>query len=141
MSRRDLDAVKAELRSRDYRITKPRMTVAAALAASKRYVTARELHRRLERGRAGVGLATVYRTLETLQQVGAASARPLERGEMGYLYCGSAHHHHAVCTSCGTVEDVPCAAATGFERALAAGFRFRVVRHDVAFFGLCARCS
>ena len=138
---REVEALRAELTARDYRITKQRMKIVAELASVRRYVTARELHARLARARAGVGLATVYRTLETLQAVGAASARPVARGEMGYLFCPVAHHHHAVCTKCGKVEDVPCRSAQKFERALEADLRFRLTRHSLDFFGVCARCS
>jgi Fur family ferric uptake transcriptional regulator len=140
-TKRDLEALRAELRSRDYRITKQRMTIVAELAAQRRFVTARQLHASLERARAGVGLATVYRTLETLEAVGAASARPVARGEMGYLFCPVAHHHHAVCTKCGKVEDVRCRSGARFERALEDELRFRLTRHNLDFYGVCARCS
>jgi Fur family transcriptional regulator, ferric uptake regulator len=138
---RELDVIRTELKLRSYRITKPRMAVIAELVGVRRYVTARQLHARLERARAGVGLATVYRTLETLQAVHAVSTQPAARGELGYLFCPVAHHHHAVCTKCGKVEDVPCKSSMRFERALENDLRFRLTRHSLEFFGLCARCS
>jgi Fur family ferric uptake transcriptional regulator len=135
------EALIAALAARDYRITKPRMAVIAEFAAMRRYVTAKELHAKLVSGRAGVGLATVYRTLETLQAVGAASARPQARGENAYLFCPVDHHHHAVCTKCGKVEDVRCRSIARFERALHSDLRFRLTKHSLEFFGVCSRCS
>ena len=115
------------------------MAIVEALAATERYVTARELHGRLG-ARCGIGLATVYRTLETLREKGVVSTG--ERGgETAYLFCGPEHHHHAVCTKCGKVEDVPCKAIDRIGRDLTSGLRFTLQRHRLELFGLCARCS
>jgi len=136
-----LAAVRGELAGRSYRITKQRMTIIEEFAALGRYVTAKELHRRLARNRSGIGLATVYRTLETLLGVGAASAQPQPRGETAYLFCPTEHHHHAVCTKCGKVEDVPCRSVGRFARALSSALRFTLTQHRLEFFGVCARCA
>ena len=142
MSRdRALHAVRTALADRAYRITKPRMSIVREFAAVGRYVTAKELHARLARKHSGIGLATIYRTLEALQDVGSASARPQPRGETGFLFCPAGHHHHAVCTSCGRVEDVPCKSVGKIARDLTSGLRFTMTQHQVEFLGLCERCS
>ena len=133
-------ALRAALSGKSHRITTQRMAIVEALASSARYVTARELHGRLDRGRAGIGLATVYRTLETLHERGAVSTQK-RRGETAYLFCPPEHHHHAVCTKCGKVEDVPCRAIDRIGRDLTAGLRFTLQQHHLELFGLCARCS
>ncbi|HEV2037995.1 MAG TPA: transcriptional repressor, partial [Candidatus Eremiobacteraceae bacterium] len=84
---------------------------------------------------------TVYRTLEMLRELGVVATAGLARGETAYLYCGSEHHHHAVCTRCGRVDDVPCRALPRFERMLSSGLRFRLTEHQLEFYGVCARCS
>jgi Fur family ferric uptake transcriptional regulator len=136
-----LAALRTELAGRAYRITKQRMAIVEELAALGRYVTAKDLHGRLSRKRSGIGLATVYRTLETLQAVGAASAQPQPHGETAYLFCPQEHHHHAVCTKCGKVEDVRCRSLAQIERALNSDLRFTLKQHRMEFFGVCARCS
>ena len=136
-----LAAVRAELANRSYRITTQRMAIIKEFAAMRRYVTARELFERLGSKRARIGLATIYRTLEALLAVGAASALPHARGETAYLFCAIDHHHHAVCTKCGKVDDVPCRLLSRLERALSADLRFKLMQHRLEFFGVCARCS
>lgn len=138
---RALAGVRAELAGRAYRITKQRMTIVEEFAALGRYVTAKDLHERLARKRGGVGLATVYRTLEALLEIGAASAQPQPHGETAYLFCPPEHHHHAVCTKCGKVENVPCRSVGLFARALNSNLRFTLKQHRLEFFGICARCS
>ncbi len=141
MSRqRAVAALRAALAGAPYRITAQRTAIVEALAATGRYLTARELHARLARKHAGIGLATVYRTLETLHAKGAVSAQK-RRGETAYLFCPPEHHHHAVCTKCGKVEDVPCRAIDRIGRDLTAGLRFTLVQHRLELLGLCARCS
>ena len=142
MSRtRALAALRARLAGRAYRITKQRMAIVEEFAALGRYVTAKELHERLARKRSGIGLATVYRTLDTLLDVGAASAQPQTHGETAYLFCPAEHHHHAVCTKCGTVQDVPCRSVGRFARVLTDDLRFTLTQHRLEFFGVCSRCG
>jgi len=134
-------AVRTALAGRSFRVTKQRLAIVEELAAAEKYATAKELHQRLSRKRSGIGLATVYRTLETLEAVGAASVRTRKRGESAYLFCSPEHHHHAVCTKCGKVEDVPCRSIGRIERDLTAALRFKTMQHRFEFFGLCDRCS
>ena len=137
---RAVRALRAALSGKRYRITTQRTAIVEALAATGRYLTARQLHARLARRRRGIGLATIYRTLETLVERGAVSAQK-RGGETAYLFCPPEHHHHAVCTKCGKVEDVPCRAIERIGRDLTAGLRFTLQQHRLELFGLCARCS
>jgi Fur family transcriptional regulator, ferric uptake regulator len=124
-----------------HRLTTQRRSIMRQLAATKKYVTAQELHARLSRVAPGIGLATVYRTLEMLRAMGFVASRSRASGETAYLYCGGDHHHHAVCTRCGRVDDVPCRSMPKFERMLSSGLRFRLTEHELEFYGVCARCS
>lgn len=124
-----------------HRLTSQRRIILRQLAATKKYLTAKELHARLSRAKPRIGLATVYRTLETLRELGLVTIAAQTRAESAYLYCGGGHHHHAVCTRCGRVDDVPCRSLPKFERLLSSGLRFRLTEHQVEFYGVCARCS
>lgn len=124
-----------------HRLTKQRRLIMGKLAGMKKYVTAKELHALLSRARTRMGLATVYRTLEALRELGLVSTVAHPRGETAYLYCRSGHHHHAVCTRCGRVDDVPCRSLPKYERMLSHGLRFRLTEHQLEFYGVCARCS
>ena len=66
-----------------------------------------QLHERITAR--GVGLASVYRTLELLAEVGLAERRAEAGGEASYLYCSPRHHHHVICTECGTVREIDAA--------------------------------
>jgi Fur family ferric uptake transcriptional regulator len=136
----------ARMTARGFRSTKPRRAVIEAFVRSRRYATARELHDKLAAARDGngspaVGLATVYRTLEVMREIGAATEQVQAHGEIAYLYCPIEHHHHAVCTKCHRVEDVPCASIARFENTLAHDLRFTLTQHRMEFFGICRSCA
>jgi len=124
-----------------HRLTNQRRVILRQLAGARKYLTAQELHARLAPLKPRIGLATVYRTLETLRHLGLVATVAQAHGETAYLYCGSGHHHHAVCTRCGRVDDVPCHSLPKFERMLSNALRFRLTEHQLEFYGVCARCS
>jgi Fur family ferric uptake transcriptional regulator len=137
----NLSAVHRALTRNGGRVTQQRKAIIAEFAREARYVTPQELHERLAGHRPRIGLATVYRTLEVLERIGAASRALRPGGEASYLFCAGAHHHHAVCVNCGKVDDVPCGSAERLARTLAGRLRFRLTQHRVELFGLCERCS
>ncbi len=135
-------AVHAELARNGCRMTSQRKALVAEFMRLRRYVTPQELHERLARRHPRVALATVYRTLEVLEKIGAAVREPRDHGEASYLFCPPAqHHHHAVCVACGKVDDVPCGSVDRFARVLAQQLNFQLRRHRLEFYGLCRRCA
>jgi Fur family transcriptional regulator, ferric uptake regulator len=130
----------ARLQARGYRLTEPRRVIVAALREAGRYCTAGQLHERIQ-GRS-VGLASVYRTLELLAGLGLAERRAEAGGEASFLYCSPRHHHHVICTGCGTVREIDATfcPAEAVTRAVEQATDFQIERHTLDFHGLCANC-
>lgn len=128
------------LQAHGYRLTEPRRVIIGALRDAGRYCTASQLYEGL-RGRA-VGLASVYRTLELLSELGLAQRRAEAGGEASFLYCSPRHHHHVVCTSCSAVREIDAAVCPSDEtaRAIERQTDFRIERHVLDFYGLCPDC-
>ena len=86
-----------------------------------------------------IGLATVYRTLDLLRAEGAVTLLSVA-GRPTYVRCHEGHHHHLVCTSCGSVEDTElCAAPSAAE--LASRHGFEATAHELDIYGTCRRCA
>lgn len=132
----DLDA--RRLQERGYRLTAPRRVIVAALRDAGRYCTASQLYEGL-RGRT-VGLASVYRTLELLAELGLAERRAEHGGEASFLYCSPRHHHHAICTGCGAVREIDACPGDELARAVERQTGYRIERHTLDFYGRCADC-
>ena len=124
----------------DY-VTRPREQIAGILRAERRFLSAAEIHRTLEQGRARVSLSTVYRTLEHLRSKGDVTERPDAAGESTFMICEPAHHHHhAICRVCGRVDDVNCAALGQIADSLKSTLGFELDGHNMEFLGKCSTC-
>ena len=121
--------------------TKTREAIIALLAREQRYLTAAAVHRLLRTAKSKVSLSTVYRTLDLLAQTGFASARIDSGGEMSFHYCNPSHHHHAICTKCGRVEEIDCFPLAALADQLMEEHAFALQSHAMEFHGICARCQ
>jgi len=119
-----------------YRSGGARRQVIELLAEEHCALTALEMDRRLPAGR-----ASIYRTLEHLEQLRLVQRIDIGGEAAGYERLDSGeHHHHLVCDACGTLEPF---ADPRLERAIAAVSRasdFRVETHDVVLKGTCPSC-
>ena len=97
----------------------------------------------LARGRRrlpGLGERTAERTVALLVDSGAVDAIARPGGEVVYRLCGHGHHHHLVCTSCGSVAELARCDVAGWAADEAARQGFLVLGHDVTVHGVCAAC-
>jgi Fur family transcriptional regulator, ferric uptake regulator len=122
------------------RVTRQRLLVANALAASGRQMTAEQLYRSLRRTAPGIGRATIFRTLETLVEAGVARRLELDGHVYAYVACLRAHHHHLACTTCGRVEEIDEAYVTPIAERLAHDLGFEIDDARLDFYGRCAAC-
>jgi Fur family ferric uptake transcriptional regulator len=117
-----------------------RTLIAEAVYLMPGAFTAEELHRTVSPRSATIGLATVYRALAAMHAAGAVATVGERSGSALLARCNRGdHHHHLVCTSCGSVVGVDCPLG---EAALQAATRegHLVTRHEITLYGLCAGC-
>jgi Fur family ferric uptake transcriptional regulator len=110
------------------------------LKTLNRAVSAQELFVELRQRDLNMGLATVYRALESLKLQGAIQARTLTTGESLYSSVQK-DQHHLTCIDCG--ESIPFEECPvhDLEEKLERSHRFKVYYHTLEFFGLCDRCQ
>ena len=97
----------------------------------------------LARGRRrapGLGERTAERTVALLVDRGAVDAITRTGGEIVYRLCGRGHHHHLVCSSCGTVAELDQCDIAGWAADQAARQGFLVEGHEVTVHGVCEGC-
>ncbi len=123
-----------------YRLTEPRRSVAALIADQDGHFTAAELVRAARARRLGVGRATIFRTLEVLEDLGAVERLDLPSGEHAYVRCEPAHHHHVVCSRCGRTDEIDDAGLRTIIEDVARRTGYRVDDHRLELFGLCPAC-
>ncbi len=135
------NGISAKLRKAGYRLTVARMNVLALLEKTAAPISAADVLRALTLKKVPADRATVYRELEFLVQAGVAVPVRLTGRAVLYEVSGRAHHHHAVCLKCETVQDIEAdAALEAVEAHIAKRAEFRVLRHAFELFGLCKKC-
>ena len=123
-----------------YRLTEPRRSLAVLIASRDGHFTATELLSDARAMRLGVGRATIFRTLEVLEGLGAVERLDLPSGEHAYVVCEPAHHHHVVCSRCGRTSEIDDAGLRTVVREVARRTGYRVDEHRLELFGLCPAC-
>jgi Fur family ferric uptake transcriptional regulator len=123
------------------RATRQRAAVAKLLDQVDDFRSAQELYEQLRQRGEGIGLTTVYRTLQSLAEAGEVDVLRTASGEAIYRRCSSHHHHHLVCRQCGRTVEVEGPAVESWANRVAAEHGFADVSHNVEVFGTCADCA
>jgi len=123
------------------RPTKQRAAVEALLVQVGDFVSAQDLHARLRAQGEGVGLATVYRSLQAMADDGDVDMMRTRDGEAVYRRCSNGHHHHLVCRTCGRTVEVEGPAVETWTDKISADNGFSDVHHTLEIFGLCSPCQ
>jgi Fur family ferric uptake transcriptional regulator len=123
------------------RRTRQRIAVMDLLERLDEFCSAQDIHAQLRTAGSGVGLTTVYRTLQSLADSGQVDVIRTDDGEARYRRCTSEHHHHLVCRSCGRTLEVDSPAVEKWADQVAASHGFTEVSHTLEIYGLCSECS
>lgn len=123
------------------RMTRQRAAVSDALEDLPDFRSAQQLHELLRARGDAVGLATVYRTLQTLADGGYVDVLRTEDGESLYRKCErSEHHHHLVCRECGTAVEIDGPTVETWASQVGTAHGFTNITHTIELFGTCAAC-
>ena len=122
------------------RQTRQKDAVLHALGQAQGFVSAQQLHRQLTQHGSVIGLATVYRTLNTLVADGLADSL-VNAGESLFRDCSKDHHHHLICNGCGIAVEIEAEQAETWATKVAKDHGFTQVTHTIDIFGLCGACS
>jgi Fe2+ or Zn2+ uptake regulation protein len=128
------------LRARGMRVTPQRLVIHDALQRLGRHATAEQVHSAVAARVPGVSLPTVYATLDLFDRLGLVHRVHAGGGAVLYDPRPDAHPH-AVCRSCGAVEDVE--ATVDASPAVGAARRggFAADGAETVVTGLCAACA
>ena len=122
------------------RITEGRRAVIEALVAAEGHMSADDLAESVRSRRPGVHRATVYRTLEALEEAGLVEHVHLGHGRSVY-HLADDLHQHLVCETCGLVEEAPADLLSGVAERLHEERGFVMRPYHFAVLGRCSSCS
>ena len=129
----------AKIRERGFRLTPQRELILEAICEAGDHTTVEEIYTRLQARAPAINLATVYRTVDFLCDIGLVVAAEIE-GQKLFEIAGETPHHHLVCHGCGQVERLDHETVADLFDKLDHERGFKVDMDHLVLCGLCQDC-
>ncbi len=136
-----LEQIIKALKDKGYRLTPQRLAMLKIIAASTRHPNAEQIYEQMKAGFPTTSLATIYKTLTLLKDLG--EVLELNFAAVGSHYDGNKPypHPHVICTQCGQILDPESVAVAEISQEMARQTGYQITHHQLNFFGLCPRCQ
>jgi Fur family peroxide stress response transcriptional regulator len=131
----------AQLRGRGFRLTPQRLAVLQALVSDPSHPSVDSIYRELAPKYPMMSLATVYKTIEVLKEMGEVLELGFANRPSRYDANIPSPHAHMVCTECGRIEDVDVGDVTPIAASVAERTGYQAVRPRLDFYGRCPTCD
>ena len=131
------------LQGNGYRLTAPRQAVVETIASFQRVLSPFEVFEFARQRYPRLGLVTVYRTIEKLEELGLLQRVHQPSGCQGFVAAFSGHQHLLICQECGSVEYFGGDQET-LDRLMSdveEKSGYSVQAHWLQVFGLCTECQ
>ena len=130
----------SRLREAGFKVTPQRLAVYNMLSHTKAHPNADTIYKELQPLYPTMSLATVYKALAILCDLGLA--QELNVGEEAFRYdADTSHHPHIRCTCCGRVDDVPVLNTESVYEQVKDETGYALSDHQLYFFGVCPECQ
>lgn len=134
-------AIVKRLSEAGYRITGPRQAIVDAVFNRRGHFRAEDILEEARQVAPKTGRATVYRTLLLLTEMDLLEQVHLGEGSHSFVIGDSGHHHHLICSQCGSVTEVHGCDLPEAITAFASQQRFQIDSHQLEVYGRCGRCQ
>ena len=137
----DRDTLATQLNQHGYKLTRQRKAVVEVMTLANTRLTAAEVFAKAQRECPDLGLTTVYRTLEILEQLGTIRRVHLEDGCEAFAPTAIEHGHYLICANCQTtIEFEGCDLNAMLDR-IADQTGFTIDQHWLELVGRCPKCQ
>jgi Fur family ferric uptake transcriptional regulator len=141
IAHKHLEKFKAALREEALRLTPQRRAILEDMLASNEHRECDDIYFSLKEKGMSVSRATIYRTLELLEQVGFVRKLQIGDGRARYENrLSAAHHDHLICLQCEKIVEFSDRQIEARQQAISEEYGFQLVRHSHHLFGLCHDC-
>jgi len=130
-----------QLHDNGYRVTSARRAVVDAVFGSNRALTPIEVYDAARKKYRALGLVTVYRTLEKLEELHLIQRVHQPMGCQAFISAGHGHQHLLLCQQCGQVEFFEGDDLDALIKSIAKKTGYQIQDHWLQLFGLCANCK
>jgi len=131
----------AKLKQSEYRLTPQRVELIRLIAASEGHPSASQLYSQIKVKFHTMSLATVYKTLDLLKELGEVLEIGL-RDDSHYDGNKPYPHPHLICVKCQKIMDGELESAVeNIVQEVEKNFGFQILKHQLDFYGVCPNCQ
>jgi len=128
------------LREKGFKVTPQRLAIYKILTMTKEHPSAEMIFSQLQPSYPTMSLATVYKTVDILREIGMIQV--LNAGEDSFRYdADTSDHPHVRCMECGRVDDLNDIDFSDFVDAVAKTTSYRLTGQQFYFYGVCPDCQ
>ncbi len=130
-----------QLQENGYRLTAARRTVVNLVAGASRALTPLEVFEKARKKNPALGLVSVYRTLEKLEELNLIQRVHQPGGCQAFIAASRGHEHLLLCKSCGEVAFFEGDDLDALIKTISKKSGYKVSEHWLQLFGLCSNCQ
>lgn len=131
-----------QLRAAGYRVTPQRLVILESVAHARENTSAQQIFTQARRRLPGLNPATVYRTLQRMQEAGLVDLHSIGGQALRFTLRDPQHPHaHLVCRRCGRELELDSTLLAPLQRTVRRRTGFSIDAQHLTLTGLCSRCS
>ena len=142
-SDRLIEQLKDIIKQKGMKYTEQREIILQILIQLDDHHNAEEIHKIVQEKYPNqkIGIATIYRTLNFLEEVQLISSIPFGKDGKKYETNINEHHDHLICTSCGKIIEFVDSIIETRQEQIAKEHNFIIKDHNMQLYGICDRCQ
>ncbi len=129
------------LHENGYRLTEARKAVVEIVAESLRALTPLEVFDMARSAYPALGLVSVYRTLEKLEELHLIQRVHQPQGCQAFISASQGHQHLLLCQQCGQVSYFEGDNLESLMAGISRQTGYKIREHWLQLFGLCKNCQ
>ncbi|ARQ99213.1 iron-regulated membrane protein [Campylobacter devanensis] len=138
-----LERFKRVLRDNGLKYTKQREVLLQTLYNNSEHFTPEQLYLYIKERHPGlnVGIATVYRSLNLLEESGMVTSISFGVQGKKFELANKPHHDHMICRQCGVIVEFEDQIIEKRQLAIAKEHGFKLTGHIMQLYGVCGECN
>ena len=135
-----MDTITKIFKEKKLKLTPQRLAVYKYLLTTKEHPSAEVIYKAIHSEYPTMRLATIYKALQTLEEVGLI--QELNVGEGNFRYdANSMPHPHIQCIKCGRVDDIEKFLIENLNNQASECCDYKILSNQVYFYGVCPECQ
>lgn len=135
-----MENITSIFKEKKLKLTPQRLAVYKYLMNTKEHPSAETIYKAIQPEYPTMSLATVYKALKTLAEVGLI--QEINVGEGNFRYDGMVNPHpHIQCVNCGKVEDLDSLCLDNLNTEASKHSNYRILSNQIYFYGVCPDCD